>query len=112
MRKKWDGKFCKMRDVFDIKYKASELINHFKGFEMNFEGKKFKNPLDFLDRLAQVRHRIVHASSIWEKDKLVSIDAKVFHAYYAFCAHLTDFIDDLFASRFKFDRAKINPAEA
>ena len=39
MRKKWDGRFCKMSDVFGLNYKANDLINHFKGFEMNFEGK-------------------------------------------------------------------------
>ena len=112
MRKKWDAKLCKMRDVFGIRYKASELRNHFKFFEMNFEGTIFKDPLQFLDELTQIRHRIVHASSIWQKDRLIFINAKVFHAYYAFCAHLTDYTDSLFSERFGFNRISINPAEA
>jgi hypothetical protein len=112
MRKKWDGKFCKMSDVFDLNYKANEMISHFKGFEMNFENKVFKNPLLFLDELAQVRHKIIHASSILEKGKLIFLNAQVFHAYYAFCALLTDYVDHLFAKRFGYDRVKINPAKA
>lgn len=112
MRKKWDSKFCRMSDVFGLGYKASERKNHFSNFEMNFEGKVFKNPLQFLDELAQIRHRIVHASSILEKGKYIFINAQVFHAYYAFCILLTDYIDNLFAKKFAYQRKKINPAEA
>ena len=112
MRKKWDGKLCKMSDVFGLNYKANDLTHHFKGFEMNFEGKVFKNPLLFLDELAQIRHRIVHASSILEKGRFIFVNAQVFHAYYAFCALLTGYIDELFARRFSYPRVKINPAEA
>jgi hypothetical protein len=112
MRKKWDGKFCKMSDVLGLNYKASDLTNHFKEFEMNFEGKVFKNPLLFLDELAQIRHRIVHASSILEKGRLIFVNAEVFHAYYGFCALLTEYVDGLFVKKFGYERRKINPAEA
>jgi hypothetical protein len=67
MKRKWDGKFNKMSEVFDVNYRAGELINHFKDVKMDFSGNLVKNPLTFLDELAQVRHRIVHASSILEK---------------------------------------------
>lgn len=67
MRKKWDGKLCKLRDIFGLSYEATNMIKSFGEFQMEFEGKTFKNPLIFLDELAQVRHRIVHASSILEK---------------------------------------------
>ena len=112
MRKKWDSKLCRMSDVFGLGYKAGELKNHFSNFEMNFEEKVFKNPLHFLDELAQIRHRIVHASSILEKGKYIFINAQVFHAYYAFCTLLTDYVDDLFAKKFAYQRETINPAEA
>lgn len=112
MRRKWDSKFCRMSDVFGLGYKARELKNHFADFEMNFEGKVFKNPLLFLDELAQIRHKIVHASSILEKGRLIFINAKVFHAHFAFSAHLTEYIDSLFAAKFQFKRDKINPAKA
>ncbi len=112
MRKKWDGKFCKMRDIFDVDYKAGSLIAHFHGFEMDIEGTVYKNPLDFLDALTQIRHRIVHASSILEGEKLIFIQAEIFHAYYAFLALLTDYVDALFSTRFGFSRPKLDPAKA
>lgn len=112
MRKKWDGKFCKTSDVFGLNYEAKELVNHFKGFEMNFEGRVYKDPLLFLDELAQIRHKIVHASSILEKGRLIFVNAQIFHAYYAFCTLLTDYVDDLFAKKFGYQREKINPAKA
>lgn len=99
MKRKWDGKFCKMREVFGLNYKANDLINHFKGFGMDFEGQVFKNPILFLDELAQIRHRIVHASSIWKHGRLIFVNAQVFHSYYAFCALLTDYVDELFARK-------------
>ena len=112
MGSNWDGKFCKIRDTFEIGYRANDLKNHFQTFEMEFEGKKFKNPLLFLDELAQIRHKIVHASSLLEKEKLIYINAQIFHPLYGFCFLLTEYIDRIFSKRFGFDRVKINPAHA
>lgn len=112
MRKKWDGKFCKMKEVFGIDYRCGRLETHFHDFEMNFSGKFYKKPLSFLDELVQIRHKIVHASSILEGDKLIVIDTQVFNPYYTFCSLLTDYIDDLFAKRFGYQREEVSPAEA
>ncbi len=112
MLKKWDGKFCKMNEVFGINYKAGDLVNHFKTFEMDFQGKKHRNPLTFLDEIAQARHRIVHASSLLENDKLIFIDMNMFNGFFGFFFLLTDYIDERFASKFGFTRTITNPAEA
>ena len=112
MLRKWDGKFCKMNEIFKIGYQASDLITRFESFEMDFEGKKHKNPLDFLDKLAQVRHRIVHASSILENDELVFIDMNIFHDFFGFFFLLTDYIDKRFAEKFGYAREKLNPSKA
>ena len=109
---KWDGKFNKMSENFGLGFKAGELNQHFSGFELNFEGKVYKNPLLFMDELAKVRHRIVHASSILDKDQLISVDLNVFHAFYGFYFLLTDFVDALFAKRFDYPRPEMNPSEA
>lgn len=108
MMKKWDGKFCKMNDVFNIGYKSSDLINFFTGFEMVFWEKEHKNPLKFLDELALVRHRIVHASSILETGEMICIDSKDFFALSIFFFRLTDYVDSLFAKRFSYDRQKLD----
>jgi len=112
MRKNWDGKFCKMQNTLDIDYKASDLINHFKGFEMNFGGTIFKNPFHFLDELAEIRHRIIHASSMLDNGKPIFINAQMFPAYLSFFALLTEYVDKLFSKKFKYTQIKINPAEA
>ncbi|MCX5718162.1 MAG: hypothetical protein NTW44_07680 [Nitrospirae bacterium] len=112
MRKKWDGKFCKMNEVFKVDYKANDLMNKFNSFEMDFEDKKHKNPLNFLDELAQVRHRIVHSSSILENNKLISIDMNIFHGFFYFFFLLTDYVDSLFAKKFAYTRQSLNPSEA
>lgn len=112
MLKKWDGKFCKMNEVFKVDYRANDLTSKFNSFEMDFEGKKHKNPLNFLDELAQVRHRIVHASSILENNKLIFIDMNIFHGFFGFFFLLTDYVDNLFAKRFSYTRQRLNPSEA
>ena len=109
---KWDSKFNKMNEILGIEFKACALVNHFSGFELNFKGKIHKNPLSFLDELAKVRHRIVHASSILEKDKLISVEMNIFHSFYGFYFLLTDFVDSLFAKRFNYPRLDVSPAEA
>jgi len=112
MKKRWDGKFSKMEQVFGIEYRAGRLSDYFSGFTMDFEGKIFKNPLDFLDELTQIRHRIVHASSILDKDRLIYIDLDILPVLVAFFSHLTDYIDEMFAKRFGYVRTVVNPAEA
>ena len=108
---KWDSKFNKMSECFGINFKAGELNNHFSEFELNFAGKIVKSPLTFLDELAKVRHRIVHASSILDTDKLISVDLNIFHGFYGFYFLLTDFVDALFSKRFNYPRLEINPGE-
>lgn len=112
MRGKWDSKFNKMSKEFSLNFKAGELNKHFTGFELDFEGTTFINPLLFMDELAKVRHKIVHASSILDKNNLVSIDIDMFHGLSCFYFLLTDFIDSLFEKRFSYSRQEVNPAEA
>ncbi len=48
---RWDSRFNKMSHVFDLDFKVGELNKHFSGFELNFEGEPYKNPLLFMDGL-------------------------------------------------------------
>jgi hypothetical protein len=109
---KWDSKFNKISELFDLGFKAGELNKHFSEFELSFEGKTFKNPLLFLDELAKVRHRVVHASSILKKDQLISVEMNIFHGFYGYYFLLTDFVDSLFARKFDYPRLDVNPAAA
>lgn len=74
MKKRWDGKLSKMAHTFGFEYKASQLKDHFSNLVMDFNGERITNPLDFLDKLVQIRHRVVHASSIFEEGRLINID--------------------------------------
>jgi hypothetical protein len=112
MSGKWDSKFNKMSNEFGLDFKAGELNQCFTGFELNFGGKIFINPLLFMDELAKVRHKIVHASSILDKNKLISIDIAIFHGFAGFYFLFTDFIDFLFEKRFSYPRQEVNPATA
>ncbi len=80
---------------------------------MNFLGTNYYNPLEFLDKLSEVRHRIIHASSIIdesfidknpvaskEKGNLFVVESKMAHHLFAFYFLLTDYIDNLFSQRF------------
>jgi hypothetical protein len=58
------------------------------------------------------RHRIVHASSILDKNQLISVGLEVFHGLYGVYFLLTDFVDFLFGKRFDYPRPEINPAGA
>jgi hypothetical protein len=125
MGKSWKSKFAKIDSTFDLNHKDRNLITHFKDFQMEFLGMKFKNPLDFIDKLSEIRHRIVHASSIIdvsyvekypqvksEKGKPITIEITMFHPMYAFYTLLTEYIDELFGERFGYHRVIIDPASA
>ena len=123
--KSWRSKFAKMDSTLGLGHKDGELVAHFAGFNMRCLRSDFKHPLDFMSRIGEIRHRIVHASSIIDADftekyphtramqgKSVGIKLDTNHEMYAFYALLTDYIDDLFARRFGFDRQLVNPATA
>lgn len=112
MKKRWDGRLSKMAHTFGFEYRASQLKDHFSNLVMDFNGVRITNPLDFLDKLVQIRHRVVHASSIFEEGRLINIDINFIPEFFFFLYHLTDYIDDLFAKQFEYKRVKINPAEA
>ncbi len=112
MKRRWDGKFCAMRDAFSLDYQASHLIDHFRGFGMVLELKTYANPLEFLDELAKIRHRIVHASSISQHGQMIFINGEIFPFAHAFYALLTDYVDSLFCTRFRFDRRTLDPGSA
>jgi len=109
---KWDGKFCRMREVFGLDYKKRELIDSFKDFQMKLNYEAYQDPLRFLDELAHLRHRIVHASSILHGKHLISIPAAILYSLFVFYARLTDYLDDLFAKKFGYSRQLIDPAKA
>jgi hypothetical protein len=111
MKGNWDGKFCKMQNNLGIAYKSGDLVNHFNGFELSYGGTIFENPLLFLDELAKVRHRIIHASSMLDNGKSIFINAQIFPAYLAFFTLLTEYVDKLFSEKFQYRQVKINPAE-
>lgn len=110
MRKNWDGKFCKLRDVFRINYRSSELRNHFKGFKMEFNNSDIGDPLSFLDKLAQIRHKIVHTVNIMQSGEKIFIKQEMIFPYYAFFYLLTDYIDLMFSRTFGYERIITNPA--
>lgn len=101
----WDGKFCAIGSRLGVEYRAGELIQHFSGFEMNFEGTPFKNPLHFLDQVAHVRHKIIHASSKLDNGKSIFINAPLLHGLFTFFVLLTDYVDNLLSKAFNFTRS-------
>lgn len=112
MKGNWDGKFCKMESRLSIGYRAGDLIKHFDGFELNYEGTITKNPLIFLDELVQIRHKIVHASGMLNNGKPIFIKAEILPAFFSFFVLLTEYVDNLFSKKFSYVQSKINPAEA
>jgi hypothetical protein len=79
---------------------------------MDFGGKKTKNPLTFLDELAQIRHRIIHASSILDTGNLVFINIAFLHEFFYFYSLLTGYVDDLFSKKFSYPMTSVEPAKA
>jgi hypothetical protein len=112
MKRNWDGKFCKMGNLFGVEYRVGDVIQHFRMFELNYEDTMIKNPLIFLDELAQIRHKIIHASSILDNGKQIFINAKILPAFFSFFVLLTEYVDNLFSKKFNYVQSKINPAEA
>lgn len=58
----WHGKFDRIIQKIGVTLGKGKLVNKFRNLDMGFLGEKCVDPIDFLDSMADLRHRLVHSS--------------------------------------------------
>jgi len=89
---------------------------------MGFLGEKCIDPIDFLDRMADVRHRLVHSSgradnalvtkypkSNLKPGQLIELHFGLPHGIHFFFVMLSELVDEEFAVKFNWTRSMVVP---
>lgn len=122
MSAKWPGKLDRMAQRLKVKLGKRMLVRHFSGIDMGFLGEATDDPRVYLQMMADLRHRLVHAGSKanqlfaarYPKSGLnagdrINLPIGLPLELQLWLAHLSEAIDGAFASRFGWERAMVAP---
>jgi hypothetical protein len=122
MAAKWLGKIDRISQRFDIDLGKRIRTKKFTELKMEFQNTVYKDPIDFLQKMADVRHRLIHSSGrvdslflgefpncgLSEGD-LIELPPSIPYDVHFFFVLLTDLIDEAFSMKFSWSRTKISP---
>lgn len=60
--KGWKGKIDSIGQKFNVKLGKNVFIEKFKDIPLEFQGKSYSNPIEFLQIIADIRHLILHSA--------------------------------------------------
>jgi hypothetical protein len=117
MATKWVGKIDRLSQLFDLNLGKSNRQQKFRDLPMEFMGVIYTDPIEFLQKIADIRHRLTHYSGLADSLFLsefprcgLSEGDPIFmpvHMPYDtqfFLVLLTDLVDDAFSRKFKWSR--------
>lgn len=119
---KWRGKIDRITQKLGVSLGTRVFVNKFREIDMGFLGERCNNPIEFMEKAADLRHRLVHYSgrvdkafiAAYPKAGLVEGDSITLPFGFPmelqlFFSHLTDVIDDAFSSKFGWQRKIVAP---
>ncbi|MCK4816900.1 hypothetical protein KA005_14110 [bacterium] len=118
----WQGKFSRIIQKLGVSLGKARLVNKFHNLDMGFLGEKCVDPIYFLDRMADFRHRLVHSSGrvdgllIQKYPKanlktgdLLELPFGLPQGIHFFFVMLAEVVDEEFATKFNWTRSMVAP---
>jgi hypothetical protein len=119
---KWFGKIDRIGKKLDVGLGGRVFLDKFRDIDMGFLGEECKNPIDFLEKSADLRHRLVHSGGRVDKEfalmypraglaagQSISLPFGFPISFQLFLAQLTEAIDEAFSARFDWQRTSVSP---
>ena len=120
--RKWEGKIARIDNRLGLGLKGTLMREWFKGITMEFLGTKSSQPMDFLEKVSDLRDRIVHYGSRVDHGLVKEYPGAGFKVgdeigfpfdmptqFNFFLVHLSDLVDDAFCQRFGWPRSIVRP---
>jgi len=120
MATKWLGKVDHIAQTFKLKLGKRVRDQKFKDLDMEFAGEFYTDPIEYLQKMADIRHRLIHYSGrvdsllLEEFPKaglsvgdLITLPAHLPYDVHFYFVMLTDLIDDAFSKKFGWPRNSI-----
>ena len=114
---KWWGKLDRIGQRFDLRLGRARYRKAYEGIEMGFLGREMSDPIDFLEAMAEMRHRLVHSAGRVDANlrtkypgydlpegALIRLPPELPFDIQLFLVPLTDLLDDAFCTRFGWKR--------
>jgi hypothetical protein len=118
----WHSQFDRITQKIGVQLGKGNLVNQFRNFDMGFLGEKCVDPLEFLDRMADLRHRLVHSSgradttlvkkypkANLKTGDLIELPFGLPNGIHMFFVFLVEVVDEIFASKFNWTRSIVSP---
>ncbi len=122
MNRAWRQKLEGTAEKLGLRYRSRDLLALYEGHVFNFFGKVLSDPIDFLQAVAHVRHRIVHSNgrvdgrfladypeSGMKPGDLIPVPLEIPFLLWSFLLPLSDYVDRLFAEHFVWPREIVKP---
>jgi len=119
---RWSGKLDRLSQKLSLNISQGELFQQYNGVEMGFLGQPTKDPVEFLQCMADLRHRLIHGGSRADSKLIQKYpDAGLDDGDYIelpfglpfiisyFLIPFTDYIDKSFCDQFSWEREMISP---
>lgn len=120
--RKWEGKITAIDFRLSLGLRGRLVKEWFKDLDMEFLGSKCSQPLDFLEKISDLRDRLVHYGSRVDAGLTVAYPDAGFKIgdeigfpletpveLHFFLVHLSDLLDEAFCVKFGWDRPKVSP---
>ncbi|MEN6301924.1 MAG: hypothetical protein ABFD96_04325 [Armatimonadia bacterium] len=121
---RWPGKFDRIHQQLGVGLGKGKMRNAFANLEMGFLGQPSNDPVDFLQKIAGLRHCLVHSAARADSDFVASYprcglspgDRIQLPFEFPFGLHMffvlfTDVIDEAFCLRFGWARREVLPEQ-
>lgn len=120
---KWQAKIDRINQKLGIgkQLGKSALLGKFKNIDMGFLGEPCQDPIEFLEKVADFRHRLVHSSGRVDKEfastypqaglsigQTLSLPFGFPIPFQLFLSHLTGVIDEAFSDKFGWKRTMVS----
>ncbi len=119
---KWRGKIDRISQKSGVGLGTGVFVNKSREIDMGFLGERCNNPVEFLEKAADLRHRVVHYSGrvdkafamAYPKAGLAEGDSITLPfgfpmSFQLFFSQLTDVIDEVFSLKFGWERKTVAP---
>lgn len=119
---KWRGKLDRIAQRFSLTLGHGRYVTAYQAIDMQFLGRPMTDPIEFLQAMADLRHRLVHSAgradpallaeypqSGLTDGALIELPLGLPVAIHFWFVPLTDLLDDAFSARFGWARATRSP---
>ncbi len=123
-RTKWEGKIDSIGQCFGMELGKRQFADRFRDVKMAMQGQSFNEPIAFLQKIAEIRHLLIHSAGRlgdrlihqysdagFTKDTVITTPAELPFELHVFLTGFSEVFDKAFSDRFDWPRNMVQPHE-